>query len=345
MSTITTVIPTYKRPQLLIRAIDSVRSQTWKDIAIVVWDNCSEDATEGLVLDIAKTDPRVTYFKNTENIGAFENFKKGLNNIETEFFSILSDDDYLEPEFYSEAMRHFDQYPDSGFVAFKVNNVDIDGNVLDSGVKGKDDEVTSKYYTSEAGMDAYLKGLLPCIWTGYVFKKDVATSINLGEISEVGYGADILFIWRAASRFNFVVSTYRAANLVSHNQSASSTLVNVFDERFLYWWRNRMLIIMRDPAVSTEIKNKILNYYLTHSTKSFYHFKYYVDAAIVLINRRVKGAEFTELKIDFIAMRSFLPWSILISIKLLVMVLVLLKLDDKSRALKRIIQRAITRVR
>ncbi len=343
MPIITTVIPTYKRPHLLRRAIDSVRSQTWKDISIVVRDNCSEDETEGLVLDIAKTDPRVTYVKNSENIGVFENFKQGLSNVKTDFFSILSDDDYLEPEFYTEAMRLFDQYPDAGFVAFSVNIVNADGELLRSYMKNDNYEIKSTYYNSEEGIDAYLFGSLPDmgIWTGYVFRKKVALSIGFEGFSEVGYGSDILFLWHAASKYNFVVSTFRAANFMTHNQSTSSTLVNVFDERFLYWWRNRMLIIMHDPDVSTAIKNKISNYYFSHSTKSAYYFKYYTDAAILLINKRIKHKEFEALKYDFIAMRSFLPWSLLISIKFVNIVLVSLKIDDKVRSLIRIIRSAI----
>ena len=321
-----------------MRAIDSVRSQTWKDISIVVRDNCSEDATEGLVLNIVNVDPRIIYIKNDKNIGAFENMKQGLQSVETKFFSILSDDDYLEPEFYSEAMKLFIQYPDAGFVAFSVNVVDEGGKILNSNMSDDNYPIRSIYYNSEDGMDGYLHGIFPSTWTGYVFKKDVFSSIGFAEFSEVGHGGDIIFIWHAASRFNFVVSNFRAANFMAHSQSTSSTMVNVFDERFLYWWRNRMLIIRDDPNVSDVVKYKISKYYLTHSTKSFYSFKYYLIAAILLMIDRIKKGQYKELSFDFIAMRSFLSWSILIGIKFSVIVLVYLKLDDRLRSLIRLVR-------
>ena len=340
ISGITTILPTYKRPALLKRAIDSVRSQTWKNIVIVVRDNCSEDTTESCVLDVVNIDSRIKYIKNNTNIGAIDNIKLGLKSVETEFFSILSDDDFLEPEFYAEAMRLFDQYPDAGFVAFRVNMVNLDGKVLNEDIeplnlhiKNYHNPIKSTYYNSEDGIDGYLHGIFPYTWTGYVFKKNVFSVIGFPDFSEVGYGADILFIWHAAARFNFVISNFKAANFTLHSNSVSSTLVKCFDERFLYWWRNRILIIKNDAYISDAIKNKISKYYLTHSTKSFNNFKYYASASTLLMIDRVKKKQFEELSFDFIAMRSFLSWPILMSIKFAVFIFVYLKLEGVFRFL------------
>jgi glycosyltransferase involved in cell wall biosynthesis len=334
MPTITTILPTYKRPMLLNRAIDSVRSQTWRDVEIMVRDNCSEDATEQLVCEIAKIDPRVKFIKNAANIGPHENIRLGLDDVKTEFFSILSDDDYLNPDFYSYAMRVFDQYPDAGFVACSVNTVNlngeilnVDGKKLNSGMCDGADSIKPTYYSSDEGMAGYLSSSFPYTWTGYVFRREVASFVRMPDFCEVGYGGDIFFIWCAAAKFNFVVSNFRGANITAHTNSVSSTLVNVFDERFLYWWRNRLNIIRNDPLVSASIKSIISEYYFSNSTKSFKYLKHYMHAAIILILDRVRSGRVKELKYDFIEMRSFVPWSILIGIKYCIVVLVYLKLD------------------
>jgi len=236
-------------------------------------------------------------------------------------------------------MKLFDLYPNAAFIAFKVDIVDMDGRVIHSNMKDWGRQIKSVYYNSENGIEAYLKGLLPYTLTGYIFKREVADSIDFGEFSEIGYGADIFFIWHAASRFNFVVTNFKGGNYTAHAGTTSSTLVNSFDERFLYWWRNRMLIIINDPHVSNKVKDKISRYYLAHSTKSFHSFKYYVWAAALLMIDRVKKRQFDELKFDFIAMRSFLSWPILVSIKFSVLLLVYLKLDNKFRSLIRIVNR------
>ncbi len=334
MPTITTILPTYKRPILLPRAIDSVRSQTWRDVEIVVRDNCSEDSTEQLVCEIAKIDPRVKYIKNAANIGSHKNIRHGIEDIKTEFFSILSDDDYLAPDFYSYAMKVFDQYPGAGFVACSVNVVNlngeivnVDGKIINSDRCNGADSIKSTYYSPDEGMAGYLSDSFPYTWTGYVFRREVASSVIIPDFCEVGYGADIFFIWHAAAKFNFVVSNFRGANFTAHSNSTSSTLVNVFDERFLYWWRNRMNMIRSDPQVNDSVKKIISEYYFSNSTKSFRGLKFYTHAAIILILQKTKSGRVEELKSDFLQMRSFVPWSILIGIKYGIVVLVYLKLD------------------
>jgi glycosyltransferase involved in cell wall biosynthesis len=339
MPRITTILPTYNRSTFLKRALDTVRSQTWQDLKIVVRDNCSMDDTESVVSTIASDDSRVVYEKQINNIGSHENIRQGIKSVNTEYFSFLCDDDYLEPEFYSEALNLFDQYPNAGFIAFRVDTVDLDGKIIHSNMKNSDGPTKATYYNSKEGIDAYLRGFLPYTLTGYIFRKDVAHTIDFGEFSEVGYGADIFFIWHAASRYNFVVTNSKGGNFTTHSNSTSSKLVKVFDERFLYWWRNRMLIIINDPQVSNEVKNKISKYYLTHSTKSFHSFKYYMRAATLLMMDRIKKRQFDELKFDFIQMRSFVSWPILVGIKYSVVFLVYLRLDNKSFSLMQLVSK------
>ena len=47
--TITTVIPTYRRPELLQRAIRSVLDQSYPHFKICVYDNASNDRTPDVV--------------------------------------------------------------------------------------------------------------------------------------------------------------------------------------------------------------------------------------------------------------------------------------------------------
>jgi glycosyltransferase involved in cell wall biosynthesis len=333
---ITTIIPTYNRPNFLLRAINSAREQTWKDVVILIRDNSTNDLSEKMVSDLINLDQRIDYVRNNKNIGSYENFKLGLQDIKTDFFSILSDDDYLNPNFYSEAIRLFEEYPQAGFVAFRLNIVNADGDILAISPKCKERPTSnSRYYEVNEGVDEVLGANVASTWTSFVFRKEIAREIKLGDFSEIGYGADILFIWWAASRFSFVTSNLIGANFTAHSDSTSSTLVKPFDERFLYWWRNRMLLIKNDPLVSDVVKDKISKHYLTHSTKSFNNFQYYFRSAVLLILDRVKKKQFEELKFDFIAMRSFLPLIVLIGIKFTIIALVYLKIDEKLRSLIR----------
>lgn len=48
---ITTIIPTYRRPRLLRRAIRSVLNQTYPHFQVCVYDNASGDETATIVAD------------------------------------------------------------------------------------------------------------------------------------------------------------------------------------------------------------------------------------------------------------------------------------------------------
>jgi glycosyltransferase involved in cell wall biosynthesis len=111
--TVTIVIPTYKRPQKLRRAIQSVLDQTFKDFKILVFDNASSDETAAIVSELKSKDPRVEYFCHERNIGMFNNFNHAFSQVSTPFFGILTDDDYYLPSFLDDAMRAFKFSPAS----------------------------------------------------------------------------------------------------------------------------------------------------------------------------------------------------------------------------------------
>lgn len=110
---ITTMIPTYRRPHLLRRAIQSVLRQTYPNFQVCVYDNASGDETADVVAEFAAKDSRVKYHCHPENIGPLANFEYGRMQVQTAFFNMLFDDDVLLPDFFSTAMRGFEQYPDA----------------------------------------------------------------------------------------------------------------------------------------------------------------------------------------------------------------------------------------
>jgi glycosyltransferase involved in cell wall biosynthesis len=114
---ITTIIPTFRRPRLLERAIRSVLAQGNSDFQLRVIDNASGDETAEVVSGIARRDPRVSYYCHASNIGAWNNFKFALDAIETPYFNLLSDDDALLPGFFATALDSLKSYPDAGMFA------------------------------------------------------------------------------------------------------------------------------------------------------------------------------------------------------------------------------------
>ena len=99
---ITTVIPTYRRPQFLKYAIQSALDQTYSNIIVLVCDNASNDETKSVAMSFK--DPRVRYHCQPENVSLEDNFESGLNLVTTPYYSFLGDDDFLFPQFYETAL-------------------------------------------------------------------------------------------------------------------------------------------------------------------------------------------------------------------------------------------------
>src|SRR6202035_2563623 len=108
---ITVVIPTYRRPQLLARAIRSVLAQTDPDFAVWVYDNASRDETAAVVAKFMAEDRRIHYVANQTNVGAHANMNQGMERVASAYFTVLSDDDLLLPTLFQQAMEAFARYP------------------------------------------------------------------------------------------------------------------------------------------------------------------------------------------------------------------------------------------
>ena len=67
MPLISVVIPVWNEEKRVVRAINSIRNQTYKNIEIIVVDDDSTDGTHAAVEKIAKEDQRVTYHLHQVN--------------------------------------------------------------------------------------------------------------------------------------------------------------------------------------------------------------------------------------------------------------------------------------
>ena len=95
---ISVVIPTYKRYDLLERAIKSVLNQTYKNIEIIVVDdNPSTSLHRKETEEIMKKYPQIKYIKNKENLGGGPTRNVGIKNANSDLIAFLDDNDEFLP--------------------------------------------------------------------------------------------------------------------------------------------------------------------------------------------------------------------------------------------------------
>lgn len=88
---ISAIIPTYNRPQLLKRAINSVKNQTYNNIEIIIVDGSNNNEAELLF----ENDVQCNYIKSVDNHpNILRNI--GINNSNGQLIAFLDDDDTWE---------------------------------------------------------------------------------------------------------------------------------------------------------------------------------------------------------------------------------------------------------
>ena len=250
MPQITTIIPTYRRPLLLRRAITSALEQKNTSLQVCVYDNCSEDETEAIVRDLAKNDERVFYYCHSKNIGGLANFLYGMSRIETDFFSFLSDDDYLLPGFYQCALAALDRHPEAMCWAGMTLNVDEENAIWDARARQWPRE---GFFEPPEGFIAMTGGMAPA-WTSILFRKDVLKKVGFIDPEFLG-PSDLEYCLRLAARYPYVFEKYPAAVLTLNSQSFSAT-----QPMASFWpgWKRMFERISSDPCLSTDFKHTAL---------------------------------------------------------------------------------------
>jgi glycosyltransferase involved in cell wall biosynthesis len=246
---VTTVIPTYRRPALLKRAIESVLGQEGVSLRVCVFDNASGDQTREIVHEIASRDDRVTYYCHERNLGGAANFEFGLRSVETPYFSLLSDDDYLLPGFYARALSDLAECPDAIFWAGMTLLVDDAGAIWKTRVQKWPRE---GLFGPQEGLMLMMHGQEPT-WTGILFRRDVLDRIGLPDRETLG-PSDLDYTLRIAARHAFIMRKYPAAVFSLNPGSYSATQpLSSFWPGWKKMFKNIEAISELDPTTKAEV--------------------------------------------------------------------------------------------
>lgn len=236
---VTVLIPTYRRPELLKRAIESVLSQTYFNLKIIVSDDNSQDNTEEIVHQLMHEDNRVSFYKHDANIGMDANFNFLFSKVETEYFCLLTDDDCYLDNFLYDAMLGFGNNKDVMFSLLSFPTITKTGKRIGNQLDSWPHE---GFYKKGEAVFLSISGSHPII-TGIIFKKEV-----LGEVvfrKEYGVISDVPILVKLCAKYNFFMSRKIGGHWTQHPGSLSNSrkfgdlwikerffLVNKYDEWF-----------------------------------------------------------------------------------------------------------------
>ena len=123
---VSVIMPVYNGHDHLRQCLDSVVSQTLKDIEIICVDDGSQDDSVDILNEYASRDKRIHVFRQ-ENAGAGAARNTGLMHATGKYLSFLDSDDFFEPQMLERAVGKI-KTDQADFVVFRCDHYLEDTN-------------------------------------------------------------------------------------------------------------------------------------------------------------------------------------------------------------------------
>lgn len=110
--TVSVVMPTYNRADLLPRAIESILTQTYDDFEFIIVDDGSNDNSWEILEAYAAIDSRIRVFYNDQNMGISFSRNKGNDAARGKYIAVMDSDDIAMPDRLAVSVKYLEDNPD-----------------------------------------------------------------------------------------------------------------------------------------------------------------------------------------------------------------------------------------
>jgi len=107
---ISIAMTTYNGEQFLREQLDSIFGQTYKNIELVVCDDCSTDGTAAILNQYCEKHSNMTVFENKESLLCVKNFEKAITLCSAEYIALADQDDIWEANKLEVLMAEIGKY-------------------------------------------------------------------------------------------------------------------------------------------------------------------------------------------------------------------------------------------
>lgn len=108
---VSVIVPTYQGAKHISTAIDSLVSQTWNNIEVIVVDDGSDEGTTAKLKTICESYSKVKLQRLDQNSGAYKARNVGLTLATGEFITVHDDDDWSHPQKIQRQVEHLIENP------------------------------------------------------------------------------------------------------------------------------------------------------------------------------------------------------------------------------------------
>lgn len=101
------VVTSYNYEKYILKTLESIKAQTYKNFEIIIVDDCSNDNSCKIIEDFISEnqDLKITLIKQNSNQGQMASMIKGLEFAQGQFVSFIDSDDILMPDYAKHHIR------------------------------------------------------------------------------------------------------------------------------------------------------------------------------------------------------------------------------------------------
>lgn len=123
-------LPVYNSERYLAETLDNVLESEFTDWHLLICDNASTDGTDVVAKQYCAKDPRISYMRHDENIGAARNHNAGVAAATGEFHAWVQWDNLYDRSYFRRCIEALRAEPHYSCVYGSVQDIDGDGTRL-----------------------------------------------------------------------------------------------------------------------------------------------------------------------------------------------------------------------
>lgn len=95
---VSVLMPAWNAQETLFAAANSILAQSWRNLELIIVDDCSKDGTWAVMQKLAASDPRVRILRNEVNVGPYVSKNIAMHQADGEWITGHDADDWAHPE-------------------------------------------------------------------------------------------------------------------------------------------------------------------------------------------------------------------------------------------------------
>ncbi|MCI1273895.1 MAG: glycosyltransferase [Clostridiaceae bacterium] len=124
------VVTSYNYEKYILKTLESIKNQTYKNFEIIVVDDKSTDNSVDIIKQFIKDNPdlKIQFIEHNENLGQLKAFQTGLKSANGQFVSFIDSDDVIVKD-YAAAHLKIHMATNVAFTSAQIIEIDENDNI------------------------------------------------------------------------------------------------------------------------------------------------------------------------------------------------------------------------